>query len=106
MLGLVFSATLLSACGGGGNSASSAGTAPPPPQPTADSGCTGACASAQTFLGISDVQTIIAQAAAEAQAQGRPAVIAVVDRVGNVLAVYKMNGAPGTMTITSGRNVV
>ncbi|MDE2085046.1 MAG: heme-binding protein [Xanthomonadaceae bacterium] len=106
MLGLVFSATLLSACGGGGNSASSAGTAPPPPQPTPDSGCTGACANAQTFLGVSDVQTIIAQAAAEAQAQGKPAVIAVVDRVGNVLAVYRMNGAPDTMTITSGRNVV
>ncbi|MBS0571175.1 MAG: heme-binding protein, partial [Proteobacteria bacterium] len=45
-------------------------------------------------------------AAAEAQAQGKPAVIAVVDRVGNVLAIYKMNGAPHTMTITSGRNVV
>jgi uncharacterized protein GlcG (DUF336 family) len=39
------------------------------------------------------VQRIIAQAAAEATAQGSPASIAVVDRVGNVLAFYVMNGA-------------
>jgi uncharacterized protein GlcG (DUF336 family) len=93
-------------CGGGSNSASTEGTAPPPPQSTPDSGCTGSCANAQTFLSTADVQTAIAQAAAEAQAQGKPAVIAVVDRVGNVLAVYRMTGAPDTMTITSGRNVV
>lgn len=96
----------LAGCGGGSNSASTEGTAPPPPQSTPDSGCTGSCANAQTFLSASDVQTAIARAAAEAQAQGKPAVIAVVDRVGNVLAVYRMNGAPDTMTITSGRNVV
>ena len=96
----------LAGCGGGSNSASTEGTAPPPPQSTPDSGCNGSCANAQTFLNAADVQTAIAQAAAEAQAQGKPAVIAVVDRVGNVLAVYKMNGAPDTMTITSGRNVV
>jgi uncharacterized protein GlcG (DUF336 family) len=40
-----------------------------------------------------DVQQIIAQAVAEAQAQGTPASIAIVDRVGNVLAFYAMNGA-------------
>ncbi len=99
-------ALLLTACGGGSNSNSTVGTAPPPPQATSDSGCTGSCANAQSFLSQSDVQTVIAQAAAEAQAEGKPAVIAVVDRVGNVLAVYKMNGAPATMTITSGRSVV
>lgn len=103
---LLAAAMGLTACSGGSNSAGSDGTAPPPPQSTPDSGCTGSCASAQTFLSASDVQTAIAQAAAEAQAQSKPAVIAVVDRVGNVLAVYKMNGAPDTMTITSGRNVV
>lgn len=106
ILWLAFAVAALSACGGGSNSASTEGTAPPPPQSTPDSGCTGSCANAQTFLGTSDVQTVIAQAAAEAQAQGKPAVIAVVDRVGNVLAVYRMTGAPDTMTITSGRNVV
>ncbi|MBS0557231.1 MAG: heme-binding protein [Proteobacteria bacterium] len=99
-------AIALSGCGGGSNSANTEGTAPAPPQSTPDSGCTGSCANAQTFLAIADVQAVIAQAAAEAQAQGKPAVIAVVDRVGNVLAVYRMSGAPDTMTITSGRNVV
>ncbi len=105
ILWLAIAMAALTGCGGGSNSASTEGTAPPPPQSTPDSGCTGSCANAQTFLSASDVQTAIAQAAAEAQAQGKPAVIAVVDRVGNVLAVYKMNGAPDTVTITSGRNV-
>ena len=98
-------ALTLSACGGGSNSGSSTGTAPPPAG-TPDSGCTGSCANAQTFLAVSDVQKVIAQAAAEAQAQGKPAVIAVVDRVGNVLAVYRMAGAPTLVTVTSQRNVV
>lgn len=55
-------------------------------------------------LSVSDVQTIIAQAVAEATAQGKPATIAVVDRVGNVLAVYTMAGAPATATIPSAPN--
>ncbi len=50
------------------------------------------------------MQTIIAQAVAEANAQGKPAVIAVVDRVGNVLAVYSMTGAPPTATIRNAPN--
>lgn len=94
----------LVACGGGSNSLDSTGTSPAP-QGTPDSGCSGSCATAQSFLAAIDTQNIIARAAAEAQAQGKPAVIAVVDRVGNVLAVYKMNGAPDTMTITSNRGV-
>ncbi len=102
---LLAAAVVLTGCGGSGNSTNTEGTTPPPPQSAPDSGCTGSCANAQTFLNAADVQTAIAQAAAEAQAQSKPAVIAVVDRVGNVLAVYKMNGAPDTMTITSGRNV-
>jgi uncharacterized protein GlcG (DUF336 family) len=101
---VVAAALTLTACGGGSNSGSTTGTAPPPPQPTPDSGCNGSCANAQSLLAASDVQTVIAQAAAEAQAQGKPAVIAVVDRVGNVLGVYKMAGAPGLVTITSQRN--
>jgi uncharacterized protein GlcG (DUF336 family) len=105
ILWLALAMAAFGGCGGGSNSASTEGTAPPPPQSTPDSGCTGSCANAQTFLSATDVQTVIAQAAAEAQSQGKPAVIAVVDRVGNVLAVYRMTGAPDTMTITSGRNV-
>ncbi|HEX4481582.1 MAG TPA: heme-binding protein [Rudaea sp.] len=104
---LSFAAALaLTACGGGSNSGSSVGTSPAPPQSTPDSGCNGSCATAASFLSANDVQQAIAQAAAEAQAQGKPATIAVVDRVGNVLGVYRMNGAPVLTTITSQRGVV
>jgi uncharacterized protein GlcG (DUF336 family) len=105
MLGLTAALTL-AACGGGSNSGSSVGTSPPPPQTTPDSGCTGFCATADSFLTVTDVQTIIAQAVAEAQAQNKPSVIAVVDRVGNVLGVYKMAGAPTTIEIRDPRTVV
>jgi len=95
----------LTACSGGSNSGSSAGTSPPPPQATPDSGCSGFCANASSFLSETDVQTVIAQAINEAQAQGKPAVIAVVDRVGNVLGVYRMTGAPQTVRISDPRPV-
>ena len=49
-------------------------------------------------LSVTDVQKIIAQAVGEAKARGAKATIAVVDRVGNVLAVYSMTGAKPTMT--------
>lgn len=52
-----------------------------------------------------DVNTIVLQAVHEATARGKPATIAVVDRVGNVLALTQMAGAPTSATITSGRNV-
>ena len=48
-------------------------------------------------LTSADVQRIIAQAVGEAQAQGVQAHIAIVDRVGNVLAVFSMNGADTTL---------
>jgi uncharacterized protein GlcG (DUF336 family) len=95
----------LTGCGGGSNSMSSGGTSPPPPQSTPDSGCSGFCANASSFLTEDDIQKVIAQAVNEAQAQGKPAVIAVVDRVGNVLGVYRMLGAPTLVTITSNRSV-
>jgi uncharacterized protein GlcG (DUF336 family) len=98
-------AWMLNACSGGSNSTSSVGTSPPPVQPTGDSGCNGSCATASSFLTQADVQTVIAQAVDEAQAQGKPAVIAVVDRVGNVLGVYKMAGAPDTVRIQGDRPV-
>ena len=82
---------LLGACGGGSGS-SSGGTATPAPSPSASPGSVYA-APAQEALTIAEVQRIIAQAAGEAEARQLPAVIAVVDRVGNVLAVYNMNGA-------------
>ena len=60
---------------------------------------------AQESLSQANVETIVAQAVQEASARGNPATIAVTDRVGNVLAVYKMDGAPTTINITSGRTI-
>ena len=94
------SVTILAGCGGG-SSSNEPGTAEPPPDVTQSQGCDGSCVNAGSFLSTAAVQQIIAQAAAEATAQGRPATIAVVDRPGNVLAVYQMAGAPGSSTITS-----
>ena len=69
-------------------------------------GCAGGCAAAApAALSVAEVQRIVAQAANEAQARGAAATIAVVDRVGNVLAVFRMNGAAPTFIITSARGV-
>lgn len=46
-----------------------------------------------------DVKTVIAQAVAQAEAHGLKATIAVVDKEGNVLGVFKMNGAPDTTRV-------
>ncbi|MBC7987142.1 MAG: heme-binding protein [Sphingomonadaceae bacterium] len=46
-----------------------------------------------------EVRQVITQAAGEAQARGRPVAIAVVDRVGNVLAVYAMDGADLSLSV-------
>src|SRR3989442_7614841 len=78
---------LLGACSG-----SSGGSAP--------AACTSDCGA--TFLTQADVQRVITQAVAEAQARGIAAHVAVVDRVGNVIASYRMNGAPDTVAIASG----
>jgi uncharacterized protein GlcG (DUF336 family) len=64
-----------------------------------------ALAQQQQALSSADVQRIVAQAAQEASARGRPASITVTDRVGNVLAVYTMPGAPLTLRVTSGRGL-
>ena len=97
-------ATTMAGCGGGSRP-DTPGASEPPPQTAGDSGCTGSCATAASKLSPAQVSQIIAQAAAEAAAQGMPATIAVVDRVGNVLAVFKMNGAPDNIVIDSGRGV-
>ena len=67
--------------------------------------CDGSCTDASSFLSIAETETIIAQAVNEAQAQGASATIAVADRVGNVLGVFRMNAADTQITIDSGRNV-
>ena len=53
-------------------------------------------------LTVADVETVLSQAIAEAIARGISGTIAIVDRVGNVLAVFRMDGAATTATITSG----
>ncbi len=98
-------ALILTSCGGGGGSNDFGGDpapapAPAPtPTPTPIDGNGGAFTPpAQESLSVTDVQTIIAQAVGEATARNLPSVIAVTDRVGNVLAVFRMNGAAATAT--------
>jgi uncharacterized protein GlcG (DUF336 family) len=85
-IALLLSFATLAACGGGGGGGG--GPAAPP--------------SPSNLLTTTDVERVIAQAVAQAQAQKTPATIAVVDRVGNVLGVFVMNGAPPKTKITSG----
>ena len=70
-----------------------------------DSGCSGFCQDTPTSLSAAEVEQVIAQAVSEAQARNAAATIAVVDRVGNVLAVFRMAGADQTVTVDSGRGV-
>ena len=53
-------------------------------------------------LTTTEVQTIIAQAVSAAAAIGHPVTVAVTDREANVLAVFKMMGAPGTTQFRGG----
>lgn len=92
-LAVLLPVLLLVSCGNGGGNA------------TGQGGCNGSCATASTFLTVSDVQQVIAHAVAEATARGASGTIAVVDRVGNVLAVFRMSGAATTTLVDSGRGV-
>lgn len=88
---------MLAGCGGGSGGDGGPTTA----------GCSGGCAPAvPTALTVAEVQRILSQAVQEAQARGAPGTIAVVDRSGNVLAVFKMAGAAATVAISSGRGVI
>jgi uncharacterized protein GlcG (DUF336 family) len=91
-------ALALAACGGGGGGGSTT-TAPPPPTGGASSPYVVPAAEALT---TADVQKVLAQAVGEANARHTPGVFAVVDRVGNVLAVYSMAGARATATLRPG----
>ncbi|HXA40666.1 MAG TPA: heme-binding protein [Phenylobacterium sp.] len=93
----VAAALALAACGGGGSSSTTT-TPPPTPTPTTSP----YALPGSDALTAADVQQVIAQAVAEAKARGTPAVIAVTDRVGNVLAVYSMAGARATATLRPG----
>ena len=58
----------------------------------------------QDALSVADVQKVLAQAAAQANLDGKPAVISVVDRVGNVLAILRMTGAPANAHVPEARD--
>lgn len=68
------------------------GTTAPPPPPAITAGT----------LSTSEVQTIIAQAASTAAQLNRPVTVAVTDREGNVLGVFKMTGAPASTQLRGG----
>lgn len=95
-------ALLLTSCGGGG----SGGTPTPSPAPTPTPTPTGGLYTppAAESLSVADVQTVLANAISEAQARGLPSVIAVTDRVGNVLGVFRMTGAAATATTSPAPN--
>ncbi|MDT0618792.1 heme-binding protein [Salinisphaera sp. P385] len=100
-------ATLAACGGGGGDDAPQAALGS-----NAGTDCTGSCATSfasvdDVRLTDADVERVLAQTVAQAQAMGTVATIAVVDRVGNVLAVYRMDGvvpASGnrSVSVTSG----
>ncbi|MES2441294.1 MAG: heme-binding protein [Pseudomonadota bacterium] len=87
---LAGTALILQACSGGGTSTPTPAPAPAPAPPP--SGQLYSVPGPES-LSIADVQAIVAHAAGEARMRGLPAVIAVTDRVGNVLAVFRMTGA-------------
>ncbi|THD66091.1 heme-binding protein [Phenylobacterium sp.] len=93
----VAAALALAACGGGGGGSSSTTTTT-----TTTTTSSPYAAPGTDSLSTADVQQIVAQAVGEAKARGTPGVIAVTDRVGNVLAVYTMTGARATATIRPG----
>ena len=83
----------LPSCGGGGG----AGGASSGGDPNANFNCDGSCPNQS--LSVDDVATILRQAVTATSAMGTAGTFAVVDRTGNVLALYQMNGAPLTTTI-------
>ncbi|MEA3039526.1 MAG: hypothetical protein QOE79_2039, partial [Sphingomonadales bacterium] len=100
-------ALILGSCGGGGGGSSGGGGStpvpvPPPPPPPAPQSLYSV--PAPESLTQADVQQVLAQGVNEARARGLPATLAVVDRVGNVLAVFAMNGANPRLAIPRGPN--
>ena len=86
----------LAGCGGGGGSGNTVGGPAPSPTPTSTTASRLFSDPAAESLSVADVQRIMAQAVGEAQSRNLPSVIAIVDRVGNVLGVFRMNGARAT----------
>ena len=82
----------LCSCGSGGGSS---------PISSSSASCTFAIAADPQYLTATEVEKIVAQGVDAATTLGAKATFAVVDRSGNVLAVFKMTGAAGTVNIGS-----
>ncbi|AOW78261.1 hypothetical protein A3Q34_16270 [Colwellia sp. PAMC 20917] len=98
---------LLSSCGGeAGNTLENSSVDQSAVIDINGQGCIGHCASVDSFLTDKDVEKIISQAVAEATSRQLKATLAVTDRLGNVLAVFRMNGAKEFVTISSTANTL
>ncbi len=99
---------VLGACGGGGGSGAPGQGSAPGDDPAGRS-CDGFCADAGApiFLTQADVKRILAQAVHQADALGAEQVtVAVVDRVGNVLAIHQKGGGQILRVTTDDPNEV
>jgi uncharacterized protein GlcG (DUF336 family) len=94
-------AALVASCGGGGSSGISDPTPAATASPPAGQACDGDCAAATGGLRVADVKRVLAQGIDQARALGVDATIAVVDRVGNVLAIHRMAPAGPAVTIAT-----
>lgn len=92
--------SLLAACGGGGSGSSTVAAEQAAVDNPAPAGTPVTCGE-NCFLSAVDVEKVIAQAVAEAEARNVDATIAVVDRVGNVLGVFQTSNADTFITVTS-----
>ncbi len=93
-----FTAVCVAACSGGGSDG--AGSSSRYGADSANFGCSGGCFG--NSLTPADVTIILQQGVAAAAGLHSPATIAITDRVGNVLALYAMAGAPTTTAIGAG----
>ncbi len=104
---VLLAAALLALAGCGGGGSSGGGSTPPVGGGGGGGGGTPTAVYTQpAVIGLSsaDVGKIVAQAATQAEADRTPAVITVIDRVGNVLAIFRMTGAPVTQKIPNAPN--
>jgi uncharacterized protein GlcG (DUF336 family) len=99
-------ATAAPSCGGGSADSGSADDTGSDQTTASSSNPTSSSTAASTPSSVpnlteDDVDLIVEQAVNQANALHAPATIAVVDRVGNVLAITQMTGAPAMATVTS-----
>lgn len=96
-IGVVLVVATVVGCGGGSGGGGGGGGDSRGGSSSADFDCSGGCANLN--LSADEVRTIIANGVQGAETLGTAGTFAVVDRVGNVLAVYQMAGAPSGTNI-------